>query len=116
MTTEHTADLTPALTAHTDLDELMAAVGVDGLVAAFANPGLLAVVDQHAAAVRESIVAADRDVDGVSLARYARSVLAVATRHGRELPDATTLDWTRAEWFVLRLVSVCWIAEADGWL
>lgn len=116
MTTEYTADLTPAIAAYTDLDELMAAVGVDGLVAALRSPGLLAVVDQHAAAVRESITAADKSLDGVSLARYARSVLAVATRHGRELPDAATLDWSRAEWFVLRLVAVCSIAESEGWL
>jgi hypothetical protein len=119
MTTEFTANLTPATAAHTDLDQLMAAIGVDGLVAALSTPGLLAAVDQHAAAIRQSILAADRPLDEVSLAGYARSVLAVATRHGRELPDVATLatmDWSRAEWFILRLVAVCSIAESNGWL
>ena len=37
------------------LDEMMARVGVDGLVAALADPGVLAVVDQHAAAVRDAL-------------------------------------------------------------
>jgi response regulator of citrate/malate metabolism len=40
------------------LDDLMARVGVDGLAAALADAGLLAQVDQHAAAVREALRAA----------------------------------------------------------
>ncbi|HLL69618.1 MAG TPA: DUF6401 family natural product biosynthesis protein [Micromonosporaceae bacterium] len=119
MTTERTAHLTSATAAHADLDQLMAAVGVDGLVAALRSPGLLAAVDQHATAVRESITAAGSVVDATSVSGYARSVLAVVARHGRELPDAATLetlDWSRAEWSLLRLVACCSIAESNGWL
>ena len=99
------------VTARLFLDQIMARVGVDGLVTALRSPGLLAVLDQHAAAVRESLAAAGRFVDPPSLAGYARSVLAVAERHGRELPDGAELDWSKAEWFVLRLVAVCSLAD-----
>ena len=42
------------------LDEMMARVGVDGLAAALGDTGLLAQVDQHAAAVRDALRAAGR--------------------------------------------------------
>jgi hypothetical protein len=113
--TQFTADTSDSpvaeVTARLFLDQVMARVGVDGLVASLRSPGLLAVVDQHAAAVRESLAAAGRFVDPPSLAGYARSVLAVAERHGRELPDGADLDWSKAEWFVLRLVAVCSLAD-----
>ncbi|MEU4423751.1 DUF6401 family natural product biosynthesis protein, partial [Actinoplanes sp. NPDC024001] len=56
------------------LDEMMARVGVDGLAAAFAEPALLARIDQHAAAVRESLRGAGRAVDAAGLTAFARSV------------------------------------------
>lgn len=94
----------------------MAQLGVDGLVAALQNPGMLALVDQHVAAVRESLAAAGREVEAVSLARYARSVRAVACRHGRPLPETGEIDWRDADWYVLRLVAVCALADAEGCL
>ena len=94
----------------------MAWVGVDGLVAALQNPGLLALVDQHVAAIRESLANAGRGVDPVSLARYARSVLAVACRHGCPPPDVATFDWHRVDWYMLRLVAVCALADNEGCL
>lgn len=113
MTTERfaTEETMAETTARYLLDEIMARVGVDGLVAAHANAGLMAAVDQHVAAVRDSLTAADKDVDSVALAGYGRSVLAVAQRHGRELPDGPEVDFTVAEWFVLRLVAVCALAD-----
>ena len=101
------------------LDDLMARVGVDGLTAALANPGLLAVVDQHAAAVRESVRRSGRVLDADSLAGYATSVTAAVHRSGRELPEpgeAERVDWTRADWHLIRLAAVCAIAEEYGWL
>ena len=92
----------------------MAMVGVDGLVEALSSPGLLARVDQHAAAVRESITSAGKPIDPVSLAGYARSVLAVHERHGRELPTPATVNWSDPDWTVLRLVAVCSLADAEG--
>jgi hypothetical protein len=113
MTNELTADQ-PSLevAARFYLDEIMAMVGVDGLVEALSTPALLAQVDQHAAAVRDSIRGADKPIGPVSLAGYARSVLAVHERHGRELPHPDTIDWARPGWTVLRLVAICSLADA----
>ena len=94
------------------LDQVMAMVGVDGLVEALRNPGLLAVVDQHAAAVRDGIEAAEREIGPAALAGYARSVLAVQERHGRPVPEPDSIDWRKPGWAVLRLVAVCSLADA----
>jgi hypothetical protein len=109
-------DSTCAITARTQLDDLMARVGVDGLVAAMSHPGMLAAVDQHAAAVRESLRAAGKPVDAVSLAGYARSILALLDRCGHELPEPDRIDWARAGAPVLRLVAICGLADAVGCL
>jgi hypothetical protein len=117
MTNESTMSATAAPQATTDvaaryyLDQVMAMVGVDGLVEALKAPALLAEVDQHAAAVRNSIEAGDKHVDATSLAAYARSVLAVHQRHGRPAPTPHTVDWNRPDWTVLRLVAVCAMAD-----
>jgi hypothetical protein len=106
-----------AVSAGTYLDEMMARVGVDGLAAAFAEPGLLATIDQHAADVREALLDAERAVDTDGLAAYARSIAAAAVRTGNPLPAPgeapTTVDgWSNAGWALLRLVAVCLIAES----
>ncbi|WP_432977959.1 DUF6401 family natural product biosynthesis protein [Dactylosporangium sp. CA-233914] len=103
---------TAELDARFHLDRVMAMVGVDGLVEALAQPYLLAKIDQHAAAVRESLTAAGKRVDALSLAGYARSVIAVHQRHGRPLPTPDSIDWAAADWTVLRLVAVCHLADA----
>jgi hypothetical protein len=107
-------DLDPARTL---LDEMMARVGVDGLVAAHADAGLLALVDQHAAAVRDALGHAGRAVDAEGLASYAKSIAAAADRMGLPVPEpghayATGPAWLAAEWHLLRLVAVCMIAES----
>jgi hypothetical protein len=113
---------TPAqLESLAQLDELMARVGVDGLAAAYADAGLLAQVDQHTAAVRESLAAAGRPGDADGLASYARSISAAADRMGRPIPaegvaDLATADWRLPGWHVLRLLAVCAIAESSGLL
>jgi hypothetical protein len=104
------------LTAHAALDQLMASIGVDGLVAALRNPGLLAAIDQHAAAIRETIRTSGRPVDLVSLAGYARSVLALLNRHGHAVPAPDAVDWDNANSHVLRLVAICSLAEGAGLL
>jgi len=98
------------------LDEMMARLGVDGLAAALADPGLLALVDQHAAAVRDALIDADRDIDAGGLAAYATSIAAAARRGGRSVPavGAAPLrptDWMAADWHLLRLLGVCMLAE-----
>jgi hypothetical protein len=102
---------TTDVAARFQLDQVMAMVGVDGLVEALKTPGLLAEIDQHAAAVRNSIEAGDQRVGAISLARYARSVLAVHQRHNRPAPTPETVDWNSTDWTVLRLVAVCAMAE-----
>lgn len=107
--------------ATTLLDEMMARVGVDGLAAALADPGLLAQVDQHAAAVRDALAGAGRELDAAGLAAYTRSILAAAKRMGRVVPEpgeahVSGAEWHRAEWHLLRLVAVCAIAEESGLL
>ncbi|WP_433292845.1 DUF6401 family natural product biosynthesis protein [Actinoplanes sp. CA-030573] len=110
--------LTPAAAV---LDEMMARVGVDGLCAAFADPGLLALVDQHAAAVRDAMGDAEREVDAEGLAAYAKSIVFAARRGGRALPapgeaPMRSADWMAAEWHLLRLLGVCALAEATDLL
>jgi hypothetical protein len=93
--------------AQASLDHLMGWVGVDGLLAAMNQPGLMAVIDQHAAAVRDVL----GDVEDLAaLADYARVVHAAAVRRGDEMPDPTRLDWDNAPSYLLRLVAVCAIA------
>ena len=98
------------------LDEMMARVGVDGLAAAFADPGLLARVDQHAAAIRDALDDAGRDLDAESLAAYAKSIAAAAVRMGRTLPSpgeapTSPAAWLTADWHHLRLVALCLLAD-----
>ncbi len=103
------------------LDEMMARVGVDGLAAALGDTGLLAQVDQHAAAVRDALHHAGREVDAEGLAAYARSIVAAAHRMGRPVPEpghayVSGPAWLAAEWHLMRLVAVCMIAESAGLL
>ena len=111
--------LVPASPATGLLDEMMARVGVDGIVAALADPGLLALVDQHTAAVRDALSSAGRDADADGLAGYARAIVAGARRKSRGLPDpgfapTAPADWKAADWHLLRLVAICMIAEENG--
>ena len=108
--------VTDLVSAHTTLDHLMAQVGVDGLIAAMRSPGLLALVDQHAAAIRASLAMAGCPADAVSLARYARMVQVTAERHGYPSWDVEHLDWREADWYVVRLVAVCWLADTEDCL
>lgn len=111
----------PADPARELLDDMMARVGVDGLAAALGDVGLLAQIDQHAAAVREALHRAGREVDAGGLAAYARSIVAAADRMGRPVPApggayVSGTAWQAAEWHLVRLVAVCQIAESAGLL
>ena len=121
MTSDFFAITAPATAAGAGsaLDELMARVGVDGLVAALTVPGLSAAVDQHAAAIREAVRRGGRPLTARTLAAYAASVAASARRMGRELPEpgeVGDIDWSGADWHLVRLVAVCAMAEERGWL
>ncbi|NJC71606.1 hypothetical protein HC031_18045 [Planosporangium thailandense] len=116
MTSEfgRTANRMAVETARASLDDLMAWVGVDGLVAAIREPGLLAAIDQHSATVRDTL--GEHVTDVTALAEYAREVHAAAFVDGHLLPDLDRLDWSNAPSYLLRLVAVCALAEAAGCL
>ncbi|WP_203454335.1 DUF6401 family natural product biosynthesis protein [Jiangella aurantiaca] len=69
-------------------------------------PGLLAEVDQHAAAVRDILILGDHGLGPVELADYARGVEDVARDRG----------WRPGghDWVTLRLAGVCLLAMTDG--
>ncbi|TCB95977.1 hypothetical protein E0H26_17620 [Micromonospora zingiberis] len=92
--------------ARTTLVALANAVGLDGLAAATHLPGLLAVVDQHAAAVRDSLHGDQRPLTAAALAGYVEGVCAAANEHGWQ-PPTDPVDWSEADWVLVRLLGVC---------
>jgi len=95
--------------ANANLSELHDAVGAYGLIAADANPGLMAAVDQHAAGIRESLSADERPLTPVLLAAYAEGVRDAAFTHGWQSP-AGAFDWSEDDWVMRRLLAVCSLA------
>jgi hypothetical protein len=96
--------------AHASIADLFAAVGTTGLTAAAEAPGLLAVIDQHAAGIRDSLSADVRPLTAIVLAAYAEGVRDAAFRHGWE-PPAGAIDWTTPDWVLYRLLAVCALAR-----
>jgi len=96
--------------AHACLAELHATVGAGGLAVAAANPGLMAIVDQHAAGVRDSLSTDVRPLTAVLLAAYAEGVRDAAFTHGWRAP-AGEFDWSENDWVMRRLLAVCALAE-----
>ena len=105
------ADLAAARNARAALLLLMDTVGQSGLAVAAAAPGLLAAVDQHAAAVRESLHGDKRPLTEVALAGYAHGIREAAKEHGWTPPNGP-VDWTRADWVMTRLLAVCALVDA----
>ncbi|MFF4892651.1 DUF6401 family natural product biosynthesis protein [Micromonospora chersina] len=100
-----------AVAARSSLTTLTAVVGTAGLAAAAANPGLLAAVDQHAAAVRDSLHGDDRPLTVAALAGYAEGMRDAAREHGWE-PPAEPIDWSEPDWVLTRLLGVCLLTRA----
>ncbi|WFE19813.1 DUF6401 family natural product biosynthesis protein [Solwaraspora sp. WMMD937] len=101
--------------AQTSLADLHASLGAAGLAAAAVQPGLLAELDQHAAAVRDRLFADLRPLSPVTLARYADGVRDAATEAGWRPPVVgPTTQWTTVDWVTLRLVAVCQLAGISG--
>ncbi|TDV53669.1 DUF6401 family natural product biosynthesis protein [Actinophytocola oryzae] len=87
-----------------------------GLLATAAAPALAAVVDQHAAAVRDILtvgVESGAAVAGiVLLAGYAQGVQDHLRDRGIQLAVPTdTAGWLTASWFHVRLLAVCALAK-----
>jgi hypothetical protein len=98
------------------LDRLHDQLGAAGLLAAATAPGLAAVVDQHAAAVRDILtvgVESGAAVTGaVLLAGYAQGVQDHLRERGYQLPvPGDAASWLEASWYHVRLVAVCALAR-----
>jgi hypothetical protein len=92
-------------------------VGTAGLAAAVAIPGLGAVVDQHAAAVRDILTAGVEPgvavADPVLLAGYAQGVLDHLRETGAALEaPGDPAGWLHADWASVRLLAVCSLAKS----
>lgn len=104
------ADITAARAARAALVSMTTSIGESGLAAAAVAPGLLAAVDQHAAAVRDSLFGDRRPLSDVTLAGYAHGIREAAAEHGWRMP-AGTVDWLLADWVLIRLLAVCALAS-----
>lgn len=98
------------------LARLMDQFGTPGLAAALTVPGVAAVVDQHAAAVRDILLLG---VDGsavtagvVLLAAYARGLLDQVGADLAGFAVGVAGRWTQADWLTLRLLGVCELARS----
>ena len=108
------------------LHGLMDTVGAAGLRAAALEPGFAAVVDQHAAAVRDIVrESAPRSHGGLAvlapgrtatdarlrLAAYARGLLDEQRRSGTTVALPLNGVWRPQDWTSVRLVAVCQLAS-----
>lgn len=101
------------------LDHLHDQIGTAGLAAAAAVPVLTAMVDQHAAAVRDILAVGVEGSSAVAgavlLAGYARGLLDQGDRMGWRLSKPADLwDWAHTDWLTARLVAVCSLATPTG--
>jgi hypothetical protein len=97
------------------LDRLQGHLGA-GLLAAATIPGLTAVIDQHAAAVRDILEAGAESGAAVAgtvlLAGYAQGMLDHVRDRGGQLRVPTeAAGWAHADWVSMRLVAVCALAR-----
>ncbi|WP_433505477.1 DUF6401 family natural product biosynthesis protein [Pseudonocardia halophobica] len=102
-------------TARRWLDGLHHDVGRAGLIAAAAVPGLAAMIDQHAAAVRDATtigLESTAVVAGLALlASYAHGVLTHSRDLGWRPLEPNVGSWGSADWTSLRLAAVCALAR-----
>ncbi|MEU7868375.1 DUF6401 family natural product biosynthesis protein [Dactylosporangium sp. NPDC049140] len=87
------AEATRRSVARSTLNGLMTWLGETGLAAARESAGLQAVIDQHAAAVRDALIEAQW-----------------------QLPPTADIDWSSVEWPALRLIAICSLARAGGYV
>jgi hypothetical protein len=111
------SDLTEKLrqsAAKSTLNGLMIWLGEPGLSAATGSAGLMAVVDQHAAAVRDALGDPSGGPSAVSLAGYASGVRDALIEAEWRMPPVSDLDWSSLEWPTVRLLAICLLARAGG--
>jgi len=96
------------------LTDLVSRLGNGGLAAAAAMPALRGAIDQHAAAIRDTISDGWRVPGVAALAGYAAGMRDRGSEHCWQVPAAEDVHWPTADWPVLRLVAVCWLARQAG--
>lgn len=100
------------------LGQLHDDIGAASVAAAAALPGLAAAIDQHAAAIRDSItlgMESSASLAGlVLLASYGRGVLEYAQQRGWRPPTGGAHSWVHADWTSLRLAAVCSLVPTIG--
>jgi hypothetical protein len=97
------------------LGHLMIWFGENGLAAATASIGLLASVDQHAAAVRDALGDPKDGPNAIGLAGYATGVQDAADDEGWSVSVPSSMDFSSADWLTMRLVGVCALARVGGY-
>jgi hypothetical protein len=101
--------------AQATLTSLQGQLGQDGLLAAASIPALLANIDQHAAAVRDTLATGEETPGMVALAGYADGLCDAAAQHGWQ-PPIGKADWSGADWPLVRLMAVCALASDAGYV
>ncbi|WP_433052843.1 DUF6401 family natural product biosynthesis protein [Dactylosporangium sp. CS-033363] len=102
--------------ARSTLNGLMTWLGEPGLAAARESAGLQAMIDQHAASVRDALGDPESGPGAVPLAGYATGVRDALIEAEWQLPPTTELDWSSLEWPALRLIAICSLARAGGFV
>jgi Family of unknown function (DUF6401) len=94
-------------------------VGAAGLAAVAAVPAVSALVDQHAAAVRDILLlgveGSATAAGAVLLAGYAKGLLDQAGLDATRLRSALDEGRHHADWLTLRIVAVCALSRNDEW-
>ena len=102
--------------AKSTLNGLMIWLGEAGLAAARQRVGLMALIDQHAAAVRDGLGDPGTGLSAVSLAGYASGVRDALIEADWRLPAVADQDWSKPEWPTVRLLAVCTLARSHGYV
>lgn len=102
--------------AKSTLNGLMIWLGEPGLAAAGQRAGLMALIDQHAAVIRDSLGDPGDGISAVSLAGYASGVRDALIEADWRLPAVTDQDWSKPEWPTLRLLAICSLARTRGYV
>jgi hypothetical protein len=95
------------------LARLDAQVGEPGRAVLRRRPALLAMVDQHAAQVRDTLADDDGSIAVTALAAYADGVFDVASARGVDpVAAAAAGRWDEPPWALVRLLAVCQLSAS----
>ena len=102
--------------ARSTLNGLMIWLGEPGLEAATRSAGLVALIDQHAASVRDALGDPADGPSAVSLAGYASGVRDALIETEWRVPLLAEQDWSAPEWPTVRLLAICALARSHGYV